>query len=219
MSVLIAIGSSLFLHIEMDQQRKIIENKKFYTKEEITKLIKSDSPSIILSSPTKTQRSSKSWSSYKLVSIDNVPQNFAMCVACKTLVTFKNSTGTGGLQKHIDSCTSQTTITNNQTTLDSLLVPITSDSFFSSKDVQQQRNSSLPKTLRRSLNLAFVEFVALDCRSFETIRGRGFTRLIHQVFKAGQSSRTNINTNILIPSTKTVCFFSHICFYPLHIFR
>ena len=177
--------------------------KKKYTKGEINKLIESDSTTVTLVSPTTNQRSSKCWSSFKLVFVGGVPQDFAMCNECKTLIVYKNSTGTGGLQKHLDSCMKRT-VGRDQSTLDEFLVTNTSSP--SSRNAQFNRVPCLPKSWRRSLNRSFVEFVALDCRSFETIRGVGFDRLIKHVFRAGQSTRSNsINTNALIPSAKTVC--------------
>ena len=81
------------------------ETKKKHKREEITKLIASDSTNVTLVSPVIHERSSKCWSLFKLLSVASVLQDFAICNTCKTLITYKTSTGTGGLQKHADSCT------------------------------------------------------------------------------------------------------------------
>lgn len=128
---------------------------------------------------------------------------FGMCILCKTLIVYKTQTGTGGLKKHINAFVERTAM-KDQTTLDDF-IGSTKLSGSSTENNRKSGASSLPKYLRRNLNRAFVEFSAFDCRSFETISGLGFTRLINQVFRAGQSMKSNsFNIESLIPSTRPV---------------
>lgn len=180
-----------------------IRNQKKYDKQELLELVKCQSKRVILSTPVTNERTSKYWSFFKLVLVDQVQQDFAMCISCKTLIVYKTQTGTGGLKKHINACVERTAM-KDQTTLDDF-IGSTKLSGSSTENNRKSGASSLPKYLRRNLNRAFVEFSALDCRSFETTSGLGFTRLINQVFRAGQSMKSNsFNIESLIPSTRTV---------------
>lgn len=178
-------------------------NRKKFSKQELIDLIKSESKCITLSNPATHDRSSKYLSLFKHVFVNNVQQDFLICTDCQTFITYKSQTGTGGLKKHMDACITRTAA-KDQTTLDEFLVSA-STSHSSSRHGRSGDKFSLPKHLRRSLNRAFVEFAALDCRSFETIAGTGFIRLIKEVFRTGLSMRTtSMNIDLLIPSTKTV---------------
>ena len=127
---------SSFRALEMDQPDETIdivssqlkaETKKKYKRGEITKLIASESTPVALVSSVVHERSSNCWSSFKRVPVRNVPQDFAICNTCKTLITYKTSTGTGGVQKHADSCTKRI-VEKDQSTVDEFLIKNTSSS-------------------------------------------------------------------------------------------
>ncbi|CAF4729810.1 unnamed protein product, partial [Rotaria magnacalcarata] len=78
---------------------------------------------IVYNMVKQTDHGSSFWPRFSLVFVNDVGQNFVICDKCRTIVTYKSSTGTGGLKKHLASCdkitlsnTTQSTITTYYTT-------------------------------------------------------------------------------------------------------
>lgn len=92
-----------------------IRNQKKRSKQELLELVKCQSKRITLSTPVTNERASKDCSFFRLVLVDQVQQDFAMCISYKT------HTGIGGLIKHNNASVERTTM-KDQTTFDDFVV-------------------------------------------------------------------------------------------------
>ncbi|CAF5113123.1 unnamed protein product, partial [Rotaria magnacalcarata] len=119
-------------------------------------------------------------------------QNFVICDKCRTIVTYKSSTGIGGLKKHLASCdkitlsnTTQSTITTYYTT---------------------SKPSIIPEKIKKEVTNAYLEFISLNGRPFEIVSRIGFKNMLETVFKAGKITANSQSTEIsdLLPHSTTV---------------
>src|SRR5277367_4525425 len=74
------------------------------SKENLLKLISIKDVSVTFSKENEKNHASKVWSNFSSIFVKNVKQDFVMCDSCMSLITYKSATGTGGMQKHIESC-------------------------------------------------------------------------------------------------------------------
>ncbi|CAF2145870.1 unnamed protein product [Rotaria magnacalcarata] len=96
---------------------------KLLTRTQLEQLFKKNDTAIALKKVKQTDHGSSFWPRFSLVFVNDVGQNFVICDKCRTIVTYKSSTGTGGLKKRLASCdkitlsnTTQSTITTYYTT-------------------------------------------------------------------------------------------------------
>ncbi|CAF3394488.1 unnamed protein product, partial [Rotaria sp. Silwood2] len=89
------------------------------------------------------------------------------------LITYKSSTGTGGLKEHLLSCEKYSSLNAAQPTITTYYKKI---------------KSAVPEKIKEEITNAYIGFVALDGNSFNTVSRTGFKQLIETVFKAGQST-------------------------------
>ncbi|CAF4757485.1 unnamed protein product, partial [Rotaria socialis] len=77
---------------------------KLLTRTPLEQLFKKNDTSIALKKVKQTDHGSSFWPRFSLVFVNDVGQNFVICDKCRTIVTYKSSTGTGGLKKYLASC-------------------------------------------------------------------------------------------------------------------
>ena len=94
---------------------------KLLTRNELEQLLKKNDMSITFEKNQKNNHGSAFWSEFSLVYVNNVVQNFVLCDKCRSIITYKSSTGTGGLKKHLASCaeSSSSSSTTTQSTITS----------------------------------------------------------------------------------------------------
>ncbi|CAM4975970.1 unnamed protein product [Rotaria socialis] len=105
-------------------------------------------------------------------------------------------TGTGGMQKHIESCGK---ISKNR--IEQKEAKITQ--YFNSSE---NKSKDLSIKQKNKITNALAEFVVLDGRSFETLNGLGFINLIECVLTTGRTllESSNMNANDLIADSRTI---------------
>jgi hypothetical protein len=150
--------------------------EKQLSKNELSALVKQKHLSLRFMKRTQTDRMSKWLSRFSLILVDDVRQDFVICDTCKTVVPDKTSTGTGGLQRHVESYEGKTK--------DALANQTDITSFF---PAHNSSKSGMVNRMETSITTACAEFVATDGRSFETTNGSGFKRLFGLAFQAGRS--------------------------------
>ncbi|CAF3377684.1 unnamed protein product [Rotaria socialis] len=92
---------------------------------------------------------------FNLVLVNDVDQDFVICDICRTIVTYKSSTGTGGLKKHLASCDKSTLSNTTQSTITTYYTTSTP--------------SIIPEKIKKEVTNAYLEFIALDGRPFEIV--------------------------------------------------
>ncbi|CAF4556800.1 unnamed protein product, partial [Rotaria socialis] len=114
------------------------------------------------------------------------------CDKCRTIVTYKSSTGTGGLKKHLASC--------DKITLSNTTQSIITTYYTASKP------SIIPEKITKEVTNAYLEFIALAGRPFEIVSRIGFKNMLETIFKAGKITANSQSTEIsdLLPHPTTV---------------
>ncbi|CAF3637374.1 unnamed protein product [Rotaria socialis] len=140
----------------------------------------------------QTDHGSSFWPRFSLVFVNDVGQNFVICDKCRTIVTYKSSTGTGGLKKHLASC--------DKITLSNTTQSIITTYYTASKP------SIIPEKIKKEVTNAYLEFIALDGRPFEIVSRIGFKNMLETIFKAGKITANSQSTEIsdLLPHPTTV---------------
>ncbi|CAF4038052.1 unnamed protein product [Rotaria sp. Silwood1] len=148
-------------------------SSKLLTRTELEQILKNNDNTITLKKIKQTDNCSSFWPHFSLVYVNDVVQNFVLCDKCRALITYKSSTGTGGLKKHLLSCEKYSSLNAAQPTITTYY---------------KKTKSAVPEKIKEEINNAYLEFVALDGNSFNTVSRTGFKQLIETVFKAGQST-------------------------------
>ncbi|UJR13010.1 hypothetical protein I4U23_000036 [Adineta vaga] len=144
------------------------------TKQQIIELIKNQDGRLTFIKPNNTS-SSKVWSNFSYVYIDNRQQNFVCCQICKEVLHHKSINGTSSMIKHKNMCEQvKKTVNHNSTS---------TQQYFRPKATQ-----TVSKKVKEKVTIAAVEFVSLDNRAFELLAGDGFVHLVQTIFEAGQDS-------------------------------
>ncbi|CAF4165076.1 unnamed protein product [Rotaria sordida] len=132
-------------------------DSKLLTRTELEKILKNNDNTITLKKIEQTDNCSSFWPHFSLVAI----------------ITYKSSTGTGGLKKHLLSCEKYSSLNAAQPAITTYY---------------KKTKSAVPEKIKEEVTNAYIEFVALDGNSFNTLSRSGFKQLIETVFKAGQST-------------------------------
>ena len=113
-----------------------------------------------------------------------------MCNYCTSLIVYKHSTGTGGMQKHIECCLNKSLSTDERD--EKKITSYFNKTKNKSNYVSPQIKDKLAKTLSES--------IVLDSRPFETINGDGFISLINATLSIGHSllDTSNVSTSDLL---------------------
>jgi len=72
---------------------------KLLTRAQLELLLKSNDKSIKLKKVEQTEHGSSFWPKFSLVLVNDIIQDFVLCDKCRSIITYKSSTGTGGLKK------------------------------------------------------------------------------------------------------------------------
>ena len=84
--------------------------EKTISKEHLSKLISKNDPCVACQKPKPKDNLSKLWAYFSIVHFQNIEQDYVICDSCKSLISYKAATGTGDMQKHVDSCGQTTTL-------------------------------------------------------------------------------------------------------------
>jgi hypothetical protein len=74
------------------------------SKENLKQLISAKDASVTFSKQNEKDHTSKVWSHFSTIFVNNIKQDYVLCESCMLLIAYKHATGTGGMQKHIGSC-------------------------------------------------------------------------------------------------------------------
>ncbi|CAF1392444.1 unnamed protein product [Rotaria sordida] len=122
-------------------------------------------------------------------------QDYVICDSCKSLISYKAQTGTGGMQKHIECCRKISNV------LDEHNESKITKYFHSAKN----KLNYVPLKLKNKITNSLVEFIILDGRPFEIVNGPGFINLIECVLGVGrtllESSTVSASDLIADPTT------------------
>ena len=165
---------------------------KLLTRTELELLFKKKDNSITLNKAQQADHSSSFWPRFSLIFVNNIIQHFVLCDKCRAIITYKSSTGTGGLKKHLASCEKGTSSNTTQSTI---------TTYYGNK-----KPPVIPAKLKKEVTDAYLDFVTLDGRPFEISSGIGFKQFFEVVFKAGKSSTNlqSIEISDLLPHPTTV---------------
>ena len=185
----------------MENSTKTTE--KHISKEKLSQLISNGDSSITLQKRKQTDTISKLWIHFSVIHFQKIKQDYVICDSCKSLISYKPATGTGGMQKHVDSCSQISKLLDKQNE------PKITGYFQSPKN----KSNSIPTKVKDRIRDALTEFVVLDNRPFETVNGAGFMKLMECVLGVGRTlPRSSLSAVDLVPDSRTVRseFISHI---------
>jgi HSP90 family molecular chaperone len=167
---------------------------KLLTRAQLELLLKSNDKSIKLKKVEQTEHGSSFWPKFSLVLVNDIIQDFVLCDKCRSIITYKSSTGTGGLKKHLISCEKHALSSSNTT-------QSTITTYYSN-----MKPSILPEKLKKEITNAYVDFIALDSRPFEIACDIGFKQFLQAVYNAGKSSSNtqSIEISDFLPHPTTV---------------
>ncbi|CAF1153450.1 unnamed protein product [Rotaria magnacalcarata] len=164
------------------------------TKKEIEQLIDKRNSSLKIVKPKITSKSSAVWNSFNYIYVNDIKQEYVICNQCEDLLVYKPSCGTNSLSKHIRSCQKvKAVVSHDQPNI---------NQFYASSKTEP----AISNRVKQEIKVACVEFVALDCRSFKTIRGVGFKNLAQKIFDAAKylPISKDINIEKLLPHPTTI---------------
>jgi len=123
-------------------------------------------------------------------------QDYVICDSCRSLISYKTATGTGGMQKHVDSCRQISNLLEEKCE-----TKITK--YFNST---KNKSNCIPVKLKNKITNALTEFVVLDSKPFEIVNGPCFINLIECVLGAGRTllESSNVSASDLIADSRTV---------------
>ncbi len=59
---------------------------------------------ITFSKQSQKDHTSKVWSHFSTIFVNNLKQDYVLCELCMLLIAYKHATDTGGMQKHVAFC-------------------------------------------------------------------------------------------------------------------
>jgi hypothetical protein len=169
--------------------------QKSLKREYLERLILKDDPSIILTKPKKTPKSSKLWDLFHQIFHNHSLQEYISCDTCKILLKHRSVDGTGVMSTHALACK------KGIQSPASCSSPLTT--YFAPISNSTRR---IPPHLKKAITKACSEFAAIDMRAFETVAGDGFINMVQTIFNAGRTLATESNFDIkrLLPDPTTV---------------
>ena len=84
--------------------------QKTISKEYLKQLIFNKNVSVTFSKQNEKDHTSKVWLHFSTIFVHSIKQDYVMCNSCMSLIAYKHTTGTGGMQKHIDACSKNSSI-------------------------------------------------------------------------------------------------------------
>jgi GH24 family phage-related lysozyme (muramidase) len=179
-----------------------IANAVGSNKRDLQQLILRKHPSITLLKPKEGTRTSKYWSQFTQIYLNNVRQDFIVCDICQSLLVYKSTTGSGCMLAHSRSCSKKETNRDPPTKQQQI------DQFYASSS----KNKCVPARIKDTITDACVKFVVQDGRPFHLVEGSGFLQLAKELFNAGRlmATSTSISVEDLIPNPTTVSNVSRI---------
>jgi len=143
------------------------------TKTEIEQLISEQNSSLNIVKATITPKSSAMRNRFNHIYMNDIKQEYVICIKCKDLLVYKSSSGTNSLSKHIRICENvKTTASNAQTSI---------KQFYASSKTEP----AISTRVKQEIMVACAEFAALDYRPFRTIQSIGFKNSVQKFFNAG----------------------------------
>lgn len=162
------------------------------TRAQLELVLKENDKSVKFKKFESTDRSSPFLSSFSMIIVNDIIQDFVLCDKCRSIIIYKTSTGTGGLKKHLTACEKNSSPLATQSSI---------TMYYSNK-----KPSVLPEKIMKELTNAYLNFVILDGRPFETESGLGFKNFIKVIYNAGKSLFNNqlVEISDLLPHPTTV---------------
>ena len=160
------------------------------------KLISNNDPSVTFQKPKQKDNTSKVWTYFSIVHFQKIKQDYVICDSCKSFISYKAATGTGGMQKHVECCRKISNSLGGQN--DSKITE-----YF---DSRKNKSNFVPPRLKNKITNALVEFVILDGRTFEIVNGPDFINLVECVLVAGRTllESSTVSASDLIADSITV---------------
>lgn len=152
-------------------------SSKLLSRDELELLIRRNSASVTLKEVEQTDKTSPLWAQFNRILVDNILQNFVVCIECRKVVAYRSATGTGGLIKHSKSCRKQLSCESTQSKM---------TSFYDTK------HRITPENVKKQVTDACASFVLLNSRPFKIVSDIGLCQLLETVYNAGKYS-TNLN--------------------------
>ncbi|CAF3920088.1 unnamed protein product [Rotaria sordida] len=123
-------------------------------------------------------------------------QDYVICNSCKSLISYKAQTGTGGMQKYIECCRQISNV------LDEHNESKITKYFHSTKT----KSNYVPLKLKNKITNSLVEFIILDGRPFEIVNGSGFINIIECVLGVVRTllESSTVSASNLIVDPKTL---------------
>ena len=156
---------------------KMSQNSVKKSKNEIVKLMKEKSEKIKI---VKSNKRSQVWDIFHEIYVENVIQEYVICINCEEIYSFKNNS-TSTLNSH------KCKVKENQNI----------ENFFTKKCVNESSLIQIKKETTDKL----IDFCSKDLRPFNIIEGDGFKQLIQHFIKIG-AKYGNIDVNEILPSKK-----------------
>ncbi|CAF2085014.1 unnamed protein product [Rotaria magnacalcarata] len=159
------------------------------SKAELQRLIASDNPKISFKKPTNKRR--ECWTNYSQIYHENNPQDYIMCLQCKSVLRWAKDHGTRVMTPH--NCSKPkpvSTTPSRQRTISSYC--------------EQPSLSKECSSIQKRITETCVEYCAVDGRPFESVAGSGFQKLAKQLIYAGATLGTSINSSELLPHPSTI---------------
>ncbi|CAF4114238.1 unnamed protein product [Rotaria sordida] len=123
-------------------------------------------------------------------------QDYVICDSCKSLISYKAQTGTGGMQKHIECCRQISNV------LDEHNESKITKYFHSTKT----KSNYVPLKFKNKITNSLVEFIILNGRPFEIVNGSGFINTIECVLGVVRTllESSTVSASNLIVDPKTL---------------
>ncbi|CAF2914595.1 unnamed protein product, partial [Rotaria sp. Silwood2] len=138
--------------------------------------------SIQLKKIEKADRGSSLLPAFNQILVNDVVQNFVLCDKFRSIITYKCTTGSCGLKKHLASCeknSSSSSATQSTITI-----------------YYRNNKSILPEKLKKQITSAYLDFITLDSRPFEIASGIGFQQFIQMIYNPGRLSSNSQSIEI-----------------------
>ena len=167
--------------------------QKILSKEDLKQLISAKDASVIFSK--QNDRTSEIWSYFSTIFVNNIKQDYVLCQSCMLLIAYKHSTGTGGMRRHVVSCQRKPSI--------NYLSETKITSYFNST---KNKTNHISQELKDKITSALTEFIILDSRSFEKVKGQGFINLMDIILSTGRAllNSSTISASDVLADPRTV---------------
>ncbi|CAF1472915.1 unnamed protein product, partial [Didymodactylos carnosus] len=153
-------------------------------------LIESKDLSVSFARPKKAR--SSYWTKFSQVHRFNIPQDYIVCLNCKSLLKWTGKNGTNTMKNH--SCSRK---------FDARTIQMNHQHVPPLHDNNRSSDHSLPQ-IKEQIKVACAEYCAADGRPFHSVIGQGFITLVQQLLIAGAITGMSANAADLLPQPSTV---------------